>query len=123
MVHKSKLEHDAYIKAMLSNAANDEKCYNMENRTRFRVPSDVVGVILEELIETQEALEETKQSILKMFEEVRLNSDKVTTLNAISDIVIKSGNTMHEAMQIKAVALKALEQLGDDWNGDEKQSL
>lgn len=119
MIYKTKEELYNATTSMLSNAANDEKCYNMEHRTSFRVPSDVIGVILEELKETQEALEETQQSIWRMFEEVRLNSDKQTTLKSIYEISIKAGNTMYEAMQIRAVALKALEQLGRDWDGNE----
>lgn len=66
-----KEEHDAHINMMIKNIAHDEAAYNIDNRLSFREPSDVVGVLWEEVEETEEALKQLNDSVKDFWENIR----------------------------------------------------
>ncbi|PHV69556.1 hypothetical protein CS063_15025 [Sporanaerobium hydrogeniformans] len=111
MLQGSKEEHDLYISQMIKKIAQDEANYCIKNRLSFREPSDVVGVIFEELEETEDALKQLNASIRDFFENIKYNADYDTIIQKIRAISLSAEFTIHEAMQVKAVALKAIEQL------------
>ncbi len=107
----TKEEHDAYINMMIKNLAYDEAAYNIDHKLSFREPSDVVGVIFEELEETEEALKQLNASIRDFFENIRYNSDQEVILARLATISLNAEFVVGEAVQVKAVAIKALKQL------------
>ena len=106
-----KEEHDAHINMMIKNIAHDEAAYNIDNRLSFREPSDVVGVLWEELEETEEALKQLNASVKDFWENIRYNSSLDVILSRLSAISLNAEFVIGEAVQVKAVAIKALEQL------------
>ena len=109
----TKKQHDLRIRLMIDNLAHDEAAYNIDNRLSFREPSDVYCPILEELEEVEEALKTLNKEVRKFFEFIRYNESQENILKQLKVISLEGSSAIHEALQVKAVALKAIKQLGD----------
>lgn len=107
----SKEAHDTYIEMMIKNLAYDEAAFNITNRLSFREPSDVVGVVWEELDETKEALEQLDKAVKDFYECIRYNEERKVLLSKLNLISLQAEFLVHESLQVKAVALKALKQI------------
>ena len=107
----TKEQHDLHIKLIIDNLAHDEAAYNIDNRLSFREASDVYCPLLEELEEAEEALNSLNKEVRKFFEFIKYNESQEAILRQLQIISIKGDNVIHEALQVKAVALKAIEQL------------
>ena len=112
----TKEQHDLHIKLMIDNLAHDEAAYNIDNRLSFREASDVYCPLLEELEEAEDALKSLNREVRKFFEFIKYNESQETILKQLQIISLEGANAVHEALQVKAVALKAIEQLGKEGN-------
>lgn len=112
MIHNSKEEHDLYMNQMISNLAYDEAAFNIDTKLSFRAPSDVYGVLLEELDESIEALESVKKNIADLWKMIKADWNGEEIISQFNKIAFESKLTAGEVIQVYAVALKAIEQLG-----------
>ena len=112
MIHNSKEEHDLYMNQMISNLAHDEAAFNIDTELSFRASSDVCGVLLKELDESIEALESVKKNIDDLWKMIKADWNEEEIISQFNKIAFESKLTAGEVIQVYAVALKAIEQLG-----------
>ena len=112
MLNKSKLKHDLYIAQMISNIAHDEASFNIDTRQAFVDNHHAYATLLEELDETIEAMEILKENVQMLWLKVRKDAEQEEINETLKRITKTSQATIAEVVQVYAVALKALEQLG-----------
>lgn len=112
MIHKSKLKHDLYIAQMISNIAHDEASFNTDTRQAFTDNHHAYAILLEELDEAVEAMEILKENVQNLWLKVRKDAEQEKINETLKRIATTSQATIAEVVQVYAVALKALEQLG-----------
>lgn len=115
----TKEQHDLHIKLMIDNLAHDEATYNIDNRLSFREASDVYCPLLEELEEVEEVLKCLNKEVRKFFEFIKYNESQENILKQLKIISLEGSSAIHEALQVKAIALKAIEQLGKEGNREQ----
>ena len=112
-MHKSKVEHDLYINQMISNVAHDEAAFNIDTRTSFADNHHAYAILLEELEESIEALEILKGNVAILWKMVKGDFKQEEINKQLERIGLNCKVTTGEVIQVYAVALKALEQLGN----------
>ena len=112
MIHNSKEEHDLYIPQMISNLAHDEAAFNLDTRTPFADNHHAYAILLEELDESVEALEMLKNNIEGLWKLIKRDYDQKEIIKQLQRIETDCKFTIQEVVQVYAVALKAIEQLG-----------
>lgn len=118
----TKEQHDLHIKLMIDNLAHDEAAYNIDNRLSFRDASDAYCPLLEELEEAEDALKSLNREVRKFFEFIKYNESQENILKQLNIISLESANVIHEAVQVKAVSIKAIEQLGKEVKCEQSNS-
>ena len=113
MLYKSKKEHDLYIVQMLKNTTCDEIAFNIDNKPEIPNWETAYTLLLEELTETEEALEITQHHLKEFFILIRMNQTNKEMIKHMDLIAYTALDIMQEAMQVRAVALKAIKQVGE----------
>nr|WP_302596433.1 hypothetical protein [uncultured Cellulosilyticum sp.] len=113
MLNGTKEEHDLYVKSMLENVAHDEKVFIMNNRNAFADNAHACAIAFEELQECEEALKALKSTLEDLWNYNRKNMPQEEMLKLYALLSTRAYFLMLEATQVKAVALKAIEQLKD----------
>lgn len=111
MINGTKEKHDIYIKTMLTNVANDEKCYIIEKRSAFVDNIHACGTAYEEFQNCKEALNAVEDTLKTVWEYNRRKIPQSEILKQYRMLSTRAYLLMLEAMHINAVALKAEEQL------------
>ena len=112
MLFKSKEEHDLYTAQTISNLANEEKVFAIDKYPQFHSTHEAYAVMLEELEETIEALEIVKNNIEVLWKMTRRNYPNEQVKQQLEKIAFECKQLSSESIQVYAVALKAIEQLG-----------
>lgn len=112
MIHNSKEEHDLYTNQMLSNLAHDEKAFAIDNYPSFHSNHEAYAILFEELEESIESLESVKKNIADLWKMIRADWSKEEIISQFNKVAFESKLTAGEVIQVYAVALKAIEQLG-----------
>ena len=112
MIHESKVEHDLYITQMISNIAHDEASYNIDTRQAFADNHHAYAILLEELDEAVEAMEVLKGNVDTLWRMVKADFKQEEVNKELKHISLICQSTIAEVVQVYAVALKALHQLG-----------
>lgn len=112
MLYKSKEEQDLHVAQTISNLAHDEKTFNIDNRTTFADNHHAYSILLEELDESTEALEILKGNVDTLWKMVKGDFRQEEINKQLERIGLDCKLAAHEVIQVYAVALKALEQLG-----------
>lgn len=112
MIHNTKEEHDLYVSQMITNLAHDEKSFNIDTRTAFADNHHAYAVLLEELDESIEALEILKSNIEALWKLIKSDFGQEEINKELKRIGFNCKLVAQEVIQVYAVALKALEQLG-----------
>lgn len=112
MVFNSKEKHDLYIGQMITNLAHDEATFNIDNRIPFADNHHAYAILLEELDESIEALEMLKNNISVLWKLIKSDYDQKEIVKQLERISLDCRFTMQEVVQVYAVALKAIKQLG-----------
>lgn len=113
MLNGTKEEHDLYVKSMLENVAHDEKVFIMNSRNAFADNAHAIAIAYEELQECEEAIEALKNTLKDLWSYNRKNMPQEEMLKQYRLLSTRAYFLMLEATQVKAVALKAVEQLKD----------
>ena len=116
MIHNSKEEHDLYTNQMLSNLANDEKAFAIDKYPPFHSNHEAYAILLEELDESIESLESVKKNIADLWKMIRADWSNEEVISQFNKIAFEAKLTAGEVIQVYAVALKAIEQLGGKKN-------
>lgn len=112
MIHNSKEEHDLYVSQMISNLAHDEAAFNLDARNPFADNHHAYAILLEELDESIEALEMLKGNVEGLWKLVKRDYDQKEIIKQLQRIETDCKFTIQEVVQVYAVAIKAIEQLG-----------
>ena len=112
MIHNSKEEHDLYITQMISNLAHDEAAFNLDTRTPFADNHHAYAILLEELDESIEALEMLKRNVDGLWKLIKRDYNQKEIVKQLERINLDCRFTIQEVIQVYAVALKAIDQLG-----------
>lgn len=116
MVHSSKEEKDLYITTMITNIANDKKCFNIENKKRFTSHHETSSYLREELEEAEEEVKKLRTDFEMYWfycknERKCAHSDFSKQLELMAD---RCKNSINELFDTYAVILKAIDQ-GKEW--------
>jgi hypothetical protein len=108
---QKKEDHDGFIDELLKTASSHEVLHNLTEKPSIESYEAAFTLLLEELEETEEALAMTKQYVWNFFQLIRMNADAVEMNKHMELIAFSALETMHEALQIRAVALKTISQI------------
>lgn len=111
MFRQTKEEHDLYMDQMISNVANDEKTFNIDNCTAFADDHHAYAILLEELDESIDALEMLKANVETLWKLIKCDFKESEIKKQLERISLDCKLTVGEVIQVYAVALKAIEQL------------
>lgn len=112
MIHGTKEEHDLYTAQTITNLANDEKAFAIDKYPPFHSNHEAYAVMLKELEETAEQLGEVHRQIKALWQMTKGNFPQDLVKQQLEKIAFECKQLTGESIQIYAVALKAIEQLG-----------
>lgn len=111
MIYKTKEEHDEHILLMLKNTTCDEVAFNIDTKPSIPNYETAYTLLLEELTETEEALNMAKHNLQEFFTLIRMNSADEEIRKQVNLISFIALEVMQEAMHTRAVAIKTIMQL------------
>lgn len=106
----NKAEHDQNVRIMISNLIHDEKSYILDAKPRYHSWHEVFGVMHEEYLETLKEIENLKDDYAEL--EARMMGDvhEAHMIDILLNMKTTAQKLIHEAVQVAAVASKAIEQ-------------
>lgn len=107
----TKEEHDGHISQMIKNLTCDEAAFNIDNKPSFHSNHEVYGVLLEEYEEVEEAMEKLRDDLAKLWNQTRHDAPVEGMIERLRVLMLSGEDVIHEAIQVNAVAQKAVEQL------------
>lgn len=116
MVIGSKEVKDLYIDQMIKNLVCDETAYNLTNMPAISTWGDAYALLKEELEETEEALNDTKDQLEKVWKLIRANNHEELETR-VKILINQSLEVIHEAIHVAAVGKKVIYQLGGEGDG------
>ena len=109
-------EYEMYIDQKVKNLIQDETARIIDNRRPFVDWAYVYPILKEEIEETDEEIDLLKHSLDKYWNLVRNDAPNEAMVERLKIIALCAERTIHEAKQVGAVSLKAIEQLVNERN-------
>lgn len=96
---------------MVDNLVRDQTVYNIDHKDKINDFMGAYGYTLEEVEETEEALEQLKADLQEMWTYIRNNAEEELIISRMEVIIGSAKNVLLEALDVAAVMQKAVNQL------------
>lgn len=103
--------HESYMRQMVSNVTCDEAAFNTTYKAPFHSWAEAYSFLLEEVQETEEALQVVNKELKSLWDSIRENKPSEELAARVEVLRTVALQMVHEAIHVTAVAKKATDQL------------